>query len=106
MLQNTKPAGISGGYRQLVVSNWKAFEKNTLRGFFSLTLPSGMIVHNCALHEKGSARWIGLPTRQYRKEDGAVAYSPVIDFAGTAERNRFQAAAMEALEEFQAVRDE
>ena len=93
----------SGGHRDLTISNWKAHEKNTLRAFLSLTLPSGIILHNCALHEKNGKRWIGLPSRQYTKDDGAVSYSPLIEFTNDDARRRFQAAALEAVDRFAEV---
>jgi DNA-binding cell septation regulator SpoVG len=100
MPEKTKPAGPSGGHRELLVTNWKAYEKNTLRAFLSLTLPSEIVIHNCALHQKGDARWIELPSRQYKKEDGTLAYSPLIEFANDDSRRRFQAAALAAVDRF------
>jgi hypothetical protein len=100
MPQNTKPAGTSGGNPELLVTNWKAYEKNTLRAFLSLTLPSGIVIHNCALHEKDGARWIGLPSRQYSKPDGSIGYSLVVEFTDDDTRRRFQAAALAAVDRF------
>ena len=56
MPEKAKPAGISGGHREILVWDWKAYQKNTLRGFLSLTLPSGLVIHNCTLHQKDGAR--------------------------------------------------
>ena len=42
-------------------SDWRGLERNTLRGFFRLTLPSGIQINDCTFHEKGESRWIGLP---------------------------------------------
>ena len=99
MPENMKPAVATGGHRELLVTNWKPYEKNTLRGFLSLTLPSGLVIHNCALHQKDGARWIGLPSRQYTKDDGSTSYSPVIDFTSPDKRRNFQAAALAAVEQ-------
>jgi len=84
----------------MFVSNWKAHEKNTLQGFLSLTLPSGMVIHNCTFHRQGEARWIGLPSRQYAKDGGSIAYAPLIEFATKDAWERFKAAALEAVERF------
>jgi len=105
MPENMKPAGTSGGHRELLVGNWKAYEKNTLRGFLSLTLPSGIVLHNCALHEKNGARWIGLPSRQYPKDDGSIGYAPIVEFATSEVRSRFQRAALAAVDQFLETRD-
>lgn len=33
-----------------VASDWRALEPNTLKGFFSLTLPSGLVLRECTYH--------------------------------------------------------
>ena len=64
----------------ITASDWRPIGRNTLRGFCDLRLqPSGIMLHECSLHEKGGKRWIGLP-------------------AGKAERERFQAAALAAVD--------
>ncbi len=98
MPEQAKPAGTSGGHREVTVSNWKAYLKNTLQGFLSGSLPSGLIIHNCTLHQKGGALWIGLPSRAYTTEDGATGYAPVIQFATHEHRQQFQAGALAALD--------
>jgi DNA-binding cell septation regulator SpoVG len=98
MSEKAKPAGGDGGHRAFLVSDWKAYEKGTLRGFLSLTLPSGLVIHNCTLHHKGDSRWIGLPARQFTKDDGTKSFSPIIEFVSNEARNRFRDAAVEAVE--------
>jgi DNA-binding cell septation regulator SpoVG len=97
---NMKLAGGVGGAREILVSEWKPYQKNTLRGFLSLTLPSGLVIHNCTLHQKAAARWIGLPARQYTKDDGSTSFTPVIEFSSNTARARFQAAALEAMDRY------
>jgi hypothetical protein len=84
--------------RYMTISNWKAFSKNTLRGFFSLTLDSGMTVHKCSLHEKNGQRWIGLPTEKYAKRDGTVAYSVLVEFTSRQVGDNFRKQVIAALE--------
>jgi hypothetical protein len=98
MLENAKPAGVSGGHREISVSDWKAYQKNTLLGFLPLTLPSRLLLHNCSLHQENGARWIGLPSRQYTKGDGSTSFMPLIDFTTKEARQRFQTAALEAVD--------
>jgi DNA-binding cell septation regulator SpoVG len=64
----------------MTVSNWKSFEKGMLRGFFRLTLPSGLIINDCMLHAKGAARWIGLPAQRSTGKDGKDCFKPVLEF--------------------------
>jgi DNA-binding cell septation regulator SpoVG len=100
MLETEKPAGASGGPQDFRVSNWRAHEKNTLRAFLTLTLPSGLILHNCSFHAKDQEQWIGLPTRQYKTGEGTVAYAPLIEFASKEARQRFQSVALLAVKRF------
>ena len=85
---------------EFAVSNWKAFEKNTLRGFLSLTTPSGLVLHGCTFHEKAESRWVGMPAQKFTKDDGSTSYTPVIEFASKDARDRFQDAAVRAVEKF------
>lgn len=104
MTKNAKPAraSASGGRPGFSISNWKVHQRNSLQGFFTLALPSGMVVHNCSLHRKEGARWIRLPSRQYSKPDGATGYSPLVEFNDDDARRRFQAAALAAVDRFMA----
>ena len=89
---------VTATTRGFAVPEWKPFEKNTLRGFLSLELPSGMIIHGCTVHEKNGARWIGLPARQFQKPDGEKSWSPLIEFVSKDSREKFQAAALAAVD--------
>ena len=100
MTEKAKPAGTSGGHPELLVTNWKPCEKNTLRGFLSLTLPSGLVLKDCTLHQKDGARWIGLPSKKYSKPDGSIGYSPLVEFNDGNTRRRFKAAALAAVDRF------
>ena len=91
----------------VIASDFRVVEKNTLRGFFTLALPSGLVVHDCSVHEKGGKRWVGLPARpqldgegQARRDPaGKILYTPVVELAGREQRERFQAAALAAVDE-------
>jgi DNA-binding cell septation regulator SpoVG len=87
----------NAGQRTIRISNWKAFSQNTLRGFFSVTLPSGLIIHNCSLHEKNDSRWIGLPAQSYRKKDGSVGYVRLIEFTSSELADNFRRQVLDAL---------
>jgi hypothetical protein len=80
------------------ISNWKTLEKNTLRGFFTVTMPSGLILHNCSLHIKNASRWIGLPSQKYEK-NGVANYTPMVEFATREAGDKFRDLVMDALDE-------
>lgn len=104
--QQGKPDTQRDGDRQFLVTNWKAHEKNTLRAFLSLTLPSGIIINNCSLHTKDGLRWICPPSSQFKKHDGTVVYTKLVEFATKEDYTLFQAAALRAVDRFQDGRDE
>ena len=74
--------------------DYRAVSKNTLLGFFSLTLLSQMVLRDCSLHERNGKRWVGLPCR--RTKDGE--YEALVDFATKEARDRFQNQALAAVE--------
>ena len=85
MLKDAKPAASDGGFRKLVISDWKPHSKNTLQGFFTATLPSGLVLQSLVLHEGGDARWIAFPAREWTDPQGATQYARVCitDFPAT-----------------------
>lgn len=85
--------------REIEISNWKTYERNTLKGFFSATLPSGMILHHLMLHQKGEARWISTPAREVKDENGDAQYFPFLTFTDNDHRNRFRDSILAALDE-------
>ena len=100
MPEKAKPAGASGGPPEIIVSEWKPHPKNTLLGFLSLRLASGLIIRNVCLHQKNDSRWVSMPARPYKREDGIDGWQPLIEFADADTRSRFQAAALSAIEKY------
>jgi DNA-binding cell septation regulator SpoVG len=86
--------------RRIVISDWRPRERNTLRGFFTVTLPSGMVVHDAMLHERGEVRWIGLPAREYTDPAGKRQFARIIEFVNREVQDKFQATVLEALDEY------
>jgi hypothetical protein len=99
-MEKAKPGGLApAGQRSITVAAWKPRTQNTLRGFFSATLPSGMVLHNLTLHEKGEARWVGLPSREWTNDQGLKQYAKLVEFSDRKTANRFRDAVLEALDE-------
>jgi hypothetical protein len=80
-----------------IARNWKEHTRNTLKGFFDLELPSGLIIHDCMLHEKNGKRWVGLPARPYQK-DGKTEYARILGFDSAEAHARFQEEAVAAVD--------
>jgi len=91
----------------MTASDWVPHERNTLRGFLKLALQSGLVLNDCTLHVSGDSRWVGLPSRPQIDPDGKhrvdpatgkKAYTPVVEVVGKEPRERFQAAALAAVD--------
>jgi hypothetical protein len=80
------------------ITNWKAFEKKTLRGFFTMTLPSGLRINDAMLHEKGDSRWISFPAREYTDSKGERQFSNIIEFVDRTTADRFRDHVLAALD--------
>ena len=96
------------GVAMIGASDWRPVEKNTLRGFVTLRLaPSGLILRECALHQKEEKRWVSLPGKpqldgegKHRTDpaSGKKLWAPIVEIAGKDERARFQRAALAAID--------
>jgi hypothetical protein len=82
----------------LRASAWRPYEKNTLRGFFDLTLPWGLIIRGLTLHVRNDSRWVGMPGVKYSKADGTTGYTPVLEFVDRAAADEFRDVALAALD--------
>jgi hypothetical protein len=100
MALHAKPVAGNDGHREIVISDWKPHSKNTLKGFFSATLPSGMVLHSLMLHAKGEARWISFPGREWTNEQGEKQYVRNIEFVNRAVADKFRDAVLAALDEY------
>jgi hypothetical protein len=87
---------------QIVVSEGRPLRKGeSLQGFLTLRLPSGLTLHDCTLHERANgARWIGLPARSYTQRDGTPAWARLVDFASKVAQARFQRLAKDAVDKY------
>jgi hypothetical protein len=100
-MQDAKPAARNGGgHRDIIISDWKPHQKNTLRGFFTATLPSGLVLSSLMLHEKGDSRWIGLPAREWTNDQGTKQYAKLVDFRDRATADLFRDKVLAALDKY------
>jgi|SRR5579871_208747 len=100
MPKKAKPAEVNGGHPTITVSNWKTLHRGNLRGFLSLTLPSGLTIHNCQLLESNGRPWIGLPARRFQLADKSIAYQPIVEFTSRAALQKFRAEALRAVDRY------
>lgn len=82
-------------------TEFKRFEKNTLRGFAKLEIPGwGVSICDITLHTKNGSTWVGLPAKRYSKKDGTEGWQPTVEFLDDAAKRAFQSAAVAAIERF------
>jgi hypothetical protein len=89
-----------------VASGWRPHSSGTLRGFFNLRLPSGLLLNDLTLHEQGEKRWVKLPGKaqiedgRHRSDPrtGKPAYTPVVQIPDRDRRDKFNAEALAAVD--------
>jgi hypothetical protein len=70
-----------GNNDEITISDWRPFEKNSLRGFFAAALPSGLILHHLMLCASHGVRWVAYPAKEYVDAGGKKQYARFISFA-------------------------
>jgi hypothetical protein len=94
----------------ITISDWKARERGTLRGFFTADLQSGLTLHELMLHHRDGSWWISFPSKPMlgpdgaalRDERGKIRYSkPLLEFSSRQARDRFVEQVLAALRQAQ-----
>jgi hypothetical protein len=89
----------------IVIIDWSPMRRNTLAGFVTARMPSGLVLHDIAIHAKRSTRWASPPSRPRLDRNGAVSrddagkilYVPSVSFTARDVRDRFSHQIIEAL---------
>jgi hypothetical protein len=87
---------------------FRPYERNSLRGFVDLELTRvGLVLRDCAWHEKNGKQWVAFPARTYTDKDGGTQWQPLVEFAdgARAAREQFQQQAIEAIHAVVAERE-
>ena len=90
----------------VTVSDWKKFRRNTLVGFLTAHLPSGMTLHDVALHCRDGVWWVSPASKPMlnadgqvlRDEAGRIRYQPIVSFDSKTARQRFNSAVISAVQ--------
>lgn len=80
------------------VLDFKTYEKNTLKGFFTLELFPWLHIKDCSVHESHGKRWFGFPGVPYQKNN-ETEYKNVIFVPDKAALDKLQAAVCQLLDE-------
>jgi hypothetical protein len=89
-----QPTAAPSGFE---IRDWRPRQKETLRAFFTIVLPSGLVIYDCRLHQKGERRWIGMPTKAFESQ-GEKKFQPIVAFADRDAEDRFQLHALDAID--------
>lgn len=90
----------------IIITNWKPMDRNSLRGFLSAQFPSGLIVHEVSVHASNGKVWASPPSKPLidgtsgnalRDGDGKIRYVPLIAFSDKSLRDRWSKAVVEAV---------
>lgn len=90
----------------VVILEWKAIERNTLRGFAKVKL-GALVISDVAAHTKNGTSWAQLPSKpQITREgiirksaEGKALYTPIIEWDNRDSANRFSASVVAAINE-------
>ncbi len=89
-----------------IVEQFVAVQRHTLRGFCRIRMPSGMVLHDVAIHQKGEAAAWAAPASKpqldrdgnvKRAGDGKIQYVPIVAFASRELRDKFSKQVIEAV---------
>ena len=89
----------------VVIEDWKPMQRNTLRGFGRVRMPSGMVFHDVTIHAMPGKAW-AMPASKPQVDkdgmalkdgDGKVKYSPIISFTSREIQTRWSDAVINAL---------
>jgi hypothetical protein len=88
-----------------VVEEFVPVVRNTLRGFARVRMPSGMVLHDVAVHQDNGTAWaspaskpmIGRDGTAIRDASGKVKYTRLVGFTSRQLGDRFSASVIAAL---------
>lgn len=85
---------------ELRLRDFRAVQKNTLRGFATFEFPNGMVISDMPTHAKNGSAWVAFPAvpqienGQQRVVNGKAQYRRVIEWRDRDLSDRFSAAAI------------
>ena len=84
--QDPRPYKPRSAQPAIVAADWRSVERNTLKGFFTLLLPSGLVLRDCSLHELGRMSGSAFPADR-RSTSTAVTASTRPPASGSISRS-------------------
>jgi hypothetical protein len=89
----------------IIIEDFVPVARNTLRGFARVRMPSGMVLHDVAIHQKGEAAWANPSSKpqldrngqQMKDAAGKAMWAPIVSFGSRELRDKFSASVIDAL---------
>jgi hypothetical protein len=92
------------GVPVMKISDAKTVVSGALRGFCTVTMPSGMVLHQVGIFAKDGQVWAGPPSKQRigrdgvaMKNNGKAVYEPVVGFVDKVTQQRWSDAVIAAV---------
>ena len=90
----------------VVILEWKAMDRNTLRGFAKIKL-GALKITDVAVHTKNDKAWAQLPSKPQvtsdgtvrRSNEGKLLYTPVLEWETREASDRFSVSVVAAINE-------
>jgi hypothetical protein len=87
------------------VTEFTAVHRNSLRGFATVVQPSGMVLHDVAIHQRDGTAWASPASKpmldrngqQMKGADGKGLWVPIISFNSKAVRDKWSGAIVDAV---------
>ena len=85
---------------RLVLREFRAVTKNTLRGFATFEFPNGLVIHDMSAHTKNGKCWVAFPALpqlnggEVKTVDGKAQYKRIIEWRDRDLSDRFSDAAV------------
>jgi hypothetical protein len=88
-----------------IIGTFTPIQKNSLLGFATVRMPSGLVFNDVGGHRRGGAFWalsasrpmLGKGGVQLRDKDGKSRWSPIASFANKQVRDRWSYSVIDAL---------
>ena len=81
----------------LLIKEFKKYEKNTLKAFVDIELLDlCLVIKGCTVHQKEGNAWIGFPERSY-KADGETKWTNILEFSNKEKKEEFRDQAVAAI---------
>ena len=89
----------------ITISDWKPLTSGSLRGFVTISMPSGMIVREVSVYATNGKVWAKPPSKPMIDRNGCVMlddagkrrYAQIIEFSSAEIRHRWSEAVVAAL---------